>query len=275
MSHPLDGPQAKVERAKEHARVLNHEWRVFWEARANEESLDVGFDGTWYMISTSPPLKEFPPLRFSVICGDIVHNLRSALDHLVWQLVIVGRREPGKWNFFPIYTDSSDFMRDVKCRKRKRGPGPLEGINPKGSAWTFIEELQPYKRRELGMDPRAHQLAVLRRLSNTDKHQTLHVYMAFAGIESIESLVEWNPAAVLLEKRHGSLPISLEHETEVLRLRFSETGPDPQVQVRMNGAITFDPSFGDGKFQPTLALISTEILSFVNNIVKRSQRFFV
>jgi len=238
-------------------------------------SLDVDFDGTWYKISVSPPLKESPPLRFSVICGDTVHNLRSALDHLVWQLVLSeGRKRPGSRNFFPIYTDFDDFIREVRSRKKKSRPGPLEGINPKGDAWTFIEDLQPYKRRELGMDPRAHQLAVLNRLSNTDKHRTLHVYMAFAGRESVESMVEWNPAAVLLEKRHGSLPLSLEHETEVLRLRFSETGPDPQVKVRMNGAITFDPSFGDGKFQPTLALIGDEISRFVSEIIERSERFF-
>ena len=26
-----------------------------------------------------------PPARFGVLVGDYVHNLRSALDHLVWQ----------------------------------------------------------------------------------------------------------------------------------------------------------------------------------------------
>ena len=30
--------------------------------------------------------RERPPLRFSTLFGDLIHNLRSALDHLAWQL---------------------------------------------------------------------------------------------------------------------------------------------------------------------------------------------
>jgi hypothetical protein len=275
MSHSLDGPWAKAERAREHTEVLNREWRIFFESHSNRDFLNHSLDGPWHVISASPPLKKPPPLRFSVICGDIVHNLRSALDHLVWQLVIAEGSEPGKWNSFPIYTDSDAFTRDVRCRKKKRGPGPLAGIDPKGDAWAFIEELQPYNSRKLGMDPTHHQLFVLHTLSNTDKHRTLHFQMLFPDDVAIRRLVDWNPAAILLDYRFAHLPMSLKGETEVLRLRFSQTGPTPQVQVHMDGTLTIHPTFGDGTFQPSLAAISNEIPIFIRDIIEySSQNFF-
>jgi hypothetical protein len=33
-----------------------------------------------------------PPPRISVVVGEIVHDLRSALDHLAWQLTLPAKR---------------------------------------------------------------------------------------------------------------------------------------------------------------------------------------
>jgi hypothetical protein len=54
--------------------------------------------------------------------------------------------------------------------------------------------------------------------------------------------IGWNPAAYLLERRETLYPLLHEHETEVLRLRFSETGPSPQVHVK--DQIILEPTFG-------------------------------
>jgi hypothetical protein len=61
-------------------------------------------------------IREPPVEEWGVIIGDVVHNLRSALDHLVWQLTlangnippaVIPRGKAGKkWRDirFPIYT---------------------------------------------------------------------------------------------------------------------------------------------------------------------------
>jgi hypothetical protein len=45
------------------------------------------------------------PGTWSIIIGEMVHNLRSALDHLVWQLVILETSEQpvGDRTQFPIF----------------------------------------------------------------------------------------------------------------------------------------------------------------------------
>jgi hypothetical protein len=42
-----------------------------------------------------------------VILGEIIHDLRSSLDHVVWQLVIANGSLPGYWNQFPIFSEGS------------------------------------------------------------------------------------------------------------------------------------------------------------------------
>jgi hypothetical protein len=43
-----------------------------------------------------------PPLRLGVLMGDIVHNIRCALDHLVWQLALTRTPTPHSKPQFPI-----------------------------------------------------------------------------------------------------------------------------------------------------------------------------
>jgi hypothetical protein len=56
-----------------------------------------------------PMLHRSPPLRLGVILGDMVHNLRSALDHLVWQAVLRNGGRPNRSHQFPICDDEKDW----------------------------------------------------------------------------------------------------------------------------------------------------------------------
>ncbi|MGO8905512.1 MAG: hypothetical protein ACLQMH_07815 [Solirubrobacteraceae bacterium] len=102
-----------------------------------------------------------PPLHLGVIVGDILHNLRCVLDHLVWQLVELNGRKPGEHNQFPIFDTP-------KAYKEKAGRY-LRGVASEHK--TLIETFQPY---HLDGDPAYHNLAVLRDLSNIDKHRFVH-----------------------------------------------------------------------------------------------------
>jgi hypothetical protein len=245
MTIDLSGCQAKVERADEHLNVLYAELQAFFKPYSNRRIVYHARDGAWHVILVRPPIDKPPPLRLSIICGDVIHNLRSALDHLVWQLVLAEGNKPGKWNSFPIYSDSKDFDRDIRLRKKKRGRGPLEGIDSKGDAWAAIENAQPYRRANPGADP----LAMLNALDVIDKHRTLLLNMLFPKEETIWDLVGWDNAAELLEYRVVWQPLSVERETQILQLRFSDSGPDPQMRVKGNLAI--EPTFGDAPLAPT------------------------
>jgi len=43
-----------------------------------------------------------PPEDLALIAGDAIHNLRSALDHIAWELVAAGSSEPNHRTQFPV-----------------------------------------------------------------------------------------------------------------------------------------------------------------------------
>src|SRR5688572_13514485 len=118
MTHQPDfsGCWAKISRANVHLEFLNEQVKSFAldmssykvETKDDWQTADVFIDG-----EAEPPVE-----AWGAIIGDVVHNLRSALDHLVWQLTLgnghvpptvipLKRSDPDyKWRqiSFPIYT---------------------------------------------------------------------------------------------------------------------------------------------------------------------------
>src|SRR4051794_37203940 len=82
----------KVERAKEHIRNLESAVQAFRDTDPYgfriEDDLQTG--DKIYRIE----IRRQTPDAFSLIVGDAVHNLRSALDHLARQLVIANGGVP-------------------------------------------------------------------------------------------------------------------------------------------------------------------------------------
>ena len=111
--------------------------------------------------SWSGPIAEPSPLHLGVIVGDFMHNLRCVLDHLVWQLVVLNGQQPGDHNQFPIF--------DTPGAYKKKAGRYLRGVAADHRA--LIETFQPY---HLEDDAASHYLAVLRDLSNIDKHRFVH-----------------------------------------------------------------------------------------------------
>jgi hypothetical protein len=80
----LRGVFAKLERASEHIAALDHEVREF--QGANPITTFAEFEGgTTFLVKVRVP--ETPDLRWGVLLGDAIHNVRCALDHAVWELV--------------------------------------------------------------------------------------------------------------------------------------------------------------------------------------------
>jgi hypothetical protein len=104
------------------------------------------------------PLNVYPP-EIPAITGDVVHNLRCALDHLAFHLVQIGitfgETAPAKWEDiqFPIFPSLESY----KAGKGRRIQGARR------EAIEAIDALKPYK-------DGCEALWLLRRLDNTDKH---------------------------------------------------------------------------------------------------------
>jgi hypothetical protein len=105
-------------------------------------------------------VNEEPPSGLALIVGDVLHNMRSALDHAVWRAADEEKR--GKWTAFPIALKSREW-------KKSRA---LEGVP--SDLVRRARALQPFV--EMPGDPKRHPLAILAKLSNIDKHRTLHTF---------------------------------------------------------------------------------------------------
>jgi len=103
-----------------------------------------------------------PPPEISLTLGDCLHDFRSALDHLMWQLVLATGGQPTASTQFPIFWSRRLFS--SRAQKMTRAL-----TNP--AALNFVEAQQPFATTLDKVDP----LWYLHELSNRDKHQLLQV----------------------------------------------------------------------------------------------------
>ena len=164
MGHPLDGVRAKIERAKEHFQVLQPEVSAF--LKLNPYSIvDEHNPYSRHHILRAKVHLDTPP-RLGIIAGDIFHNLRSALDHLVWQLVLLNSNTPDDKTAFPIFWEDSKW--NPPKRYESSGRRKIQGVAP--SVEAIIERLQPYHRTPFS----EHPLFILHTLNIRDKHKLLN-----------------------------------------------------------------------------------------------------
>jgi hypothetical protein len=104
----FDAIIAKVDRAKEHLRDLQRELRSFFASDPYVVATKVAPETRrliYYVADVADP-----PVKLSMIVGDAIHNLRSALDHLAYGLVVLGSgEEPSTHIYFPICEDSVSY----------------------------------------------------------------------------------------------------------------------------------------------------------------------
>lgn len=100
--------------------------------------------------------------RSSLLMGDVIHNLRAAMDHAVWAITPTRIQTNNPLGVaFPLQRSAESFKKWLFKRKRWYGPTVVE----------VLDSQQPY---HAGTD-KLHPLHVLQHLSNTDKHRLLNV----------------------------------------------------------------------------------------------------
>lgn len=158
----ITGSRLKVRRAGKHLHELERKADSFLKRNPDKFTKHLDPQDFNYLIYEIQP-NPAPPATFGPVFGDVVHNLRSALDHIAWQLALLnleGTEERPYWNTaFPILTDKSRSS----ARKFKRLTKDVLR-----DAIPVIKALQPYHRREAAGE---HELAILDALWNADKHR--------------------------------------------------------------------------------------------------------
>jgi hypothetical protein len=245
MSHPLDGAYLKISRAREHLKLLKAELALTIEANPCEVVGERDSQSGQIVLRMRLPKGPFRlSPRLGLLAGDAIHNLRSALDHLAYQLAVIGTG-PGKGTQFPIFENPDDYRYNEKRL--------LEGIAPRHR--TVIESVQPYHARKLSAatdplpsphDPIAVNLYLmaLGRLDNMDKHRSLLPRSAIVPFTQ--------PQFEGVRRVEGTYPgqmVRVEDGAELYRITALELLPG-HTEVKVKTQPTYGITFGDPEFGP-------------------------
>jgi hypothetical protein len=165
----MTSAQRKLKRGIEHVETLCGETKAFEDEQAylfeSERELRSPKEAVYRCFAVE---QKAPPGHWPLLAGEAVQNLRSALDHLVYELSGNNRRTQ-----FPIFTD--------RCEFQVLGTRKLKGVSEAKRA--LIEKSQPYK--FMPEDAAHHPLAVLSSLSNLDKHRVLATVVSSVAHEGV------------------------------------------------------------------------------------------
>jgi hypothetical protein len=211
-------------------------------------------------------------MEISFMAGDVVHNLRSALDHLAWQLAVaIDNRTPT----FPLVDDPDGGtwkrvlfpLRSKEYASESWLPERLAGASDEIK--TFIKEIQPYAAAD---NPRDATVWKLQELSNADKHRVPLVAVPSlhrTGMLSIKTLHSRVRCRIV---DLAPVPLMLEGETRLVRVEY-DTIPlsKPDVRLEHRVCIAFHDSLGIGPGMPVVDTLSM-IESMVVYILTRAGR---
>src|SRR5437867_3099381 len=119
MTQALDGPRLKNERARSQLNELSVQINEFLNGQPYVSFIEV--DEEHRRVSLGVEVRQRPDLSWGVLMGEILHNLRSSLDHAFWQLVASHGGKPHERTAFPIFLREDGFDAERQSRGRRRG----------------------------------------------------------------------------------------------------------------------------------------------------------
>jgi len=262
MGHPLDGALAKVGRAEEHLRAVKDEVRRWREEQRTSLSGDKNADRTefrFYIEYERAP----DPAAWALLIGDCVHNLRSALDHAVYECS--GAKPPARCEF-PIFLRKDRFFLPEK--DESGGLYKVRGIKNK-VVRALIEGAQPWQRADR---PQDDHLWVIQQLDIEDKHHLL------IPVGTVPREIK---AEVLVELVKGGAPESGEIEIveriplENHALFFTIRTPEPAKRVTVNVTFTVGVGISVGDRMGGVTGMLRELCSHTRGLIEQIRDAFV
>jgi len=197
-------------------------------------------------------LRRVPPRIIGVLIGECVHNLRAALDNLFFTYAgpHVSKRTLREIDF-PICVERDVF--EAKAASNFKNL-PAKGLG-------LLRSVQPYRREYEGRrwndrwrDPHAHPLAMLQRISNSDKHRI--PVIALINIVETSIAVSTGKAPRVM-RANGCL----DDGAIAARLDFSDSEPDIHIQAALTFGIALD------EWGPISGMPLTEVLIGIHQYI--------
>ena len=262
----------KLTRAQRHIDELDREIKTFtksdpyamgWEARGDEVYELV--------VARAKPA----PVRLSLAAGDAIHNLRSALDHAVWELA---GDKAHKGSGFPVQ-HLPRYKTEASGLEVDRWPGVasnmLRGLTQ--AQIDTIEAMQPYHARDLtASDLEAHpthplalnvMILGLHRINNMDKHQRVLGPYPFATVR-LHELVE--DGAVRDRGAPKLLLTRMEAGAVVVRINLAEFSRRPAVQAPTWTLLFGEAVIGESMWDHDEAALSATDIRIAEELIRQA-----
>jgi hypothetical protein len=253
----IESAKRKVARANEHLDALKGELARYYATNpahfVADPTIHTDSSGEQYVFGR---FKEVVPSeQIAVIIGDLLQNLRSALDYLVWELVLANKEQPGKNNSFPI----CDFPKSFANELRR---GRLDGVH--SGVLADVEGLQPYFG---GADVDKSFLWNLEQFSNINKHRRV-LLTVLRTLPAPEGMVTTRDASGMI---HAPVnPALVNSNTQIGPVRVIDG------KVQMNPPVIGFVGFAEGppKGYEVWSFLEATVRFVPEQVLPRFERFF-
>ena len=251
----MESVDAKMGRAKEHLDTLYAEAGVFFKSTKWNFILKSNEHEAWIVAYKDDSI---PPIRLSVLLGECVFNIRSALDNLVCGLIrTADSHAPCKGTQFPICPTQQDW--------EKNWQKYLKGVEP--AAQRMIRDLQPCFR--MSAVPENDPLSILNTLCNNDKHRALTFTLAYS--HDLTVTVHGNDGKVEVWKATEPLYAG---DVHTIPLNLDPVSIQPSARVETSGTeVLIIQKIGPWGQRPVWSLL-TDLYEYVRDRVVISLKPF-
>lgn len=230
-SNVLIGVEAKINRAKTHLADFEQGFKSALDTSGYFFRLEPDVEPGWYVLRIYDPPVVDP--KWLLLVGDCIHNVRSALDHLMYQLVLLDGGKPTTHTQFPISQQPPTDKNGNRVRIR------TDPAITRGDILDTLEEVQPYQAAGTlqgpSTRPEDNWLWLIHRLDIIDKHRLLLVAIIAAEMTNLS----WAMHPALAGQHFHLIRNPLDDGTPVARFPFQGKPPDdfnphPTLEMALN-----------------------------------------
>jgi|ERR1035441_2800083 hypothetical protein len=209
----------------------------------------------WGEIKPTPPTW---PLHL----GDYLHDLRSALDHMIYAIAVANGHPDPDHTQFPIYDALAKWTEDIEQRDPTLKPSPVAGLPDQ--VIEDIKSLQPFRHKSDKARKKDHLMRLLR-MSNADKHRRLYASMLSTG--KIQHLRFDPPGYIrILRKRVPPAGRAPKRGAEIARVQIERLRElDTEVGARYKAPVQI--AFGE-QGEETPGVTAAVLFAILNAVIE-------
>lgn len=239
----------KVERAYAHINNIESAFNLFRETHSAE--FIIGKDPNTGTQFIDLDVGDAMPVDFPVIIGDAIHNLRTALDHAMWELMGIDKGIQDRNTAFPFSRTKTEY--EAACNGVK---------TPRDDTKKFLISLEAYE------DGAGECLYGLNRLDIRDKHIMLTPVINFAEVTKVKIIL---PNGQVSTTECCAFSIGPQGRSRI----FANIPAGSLIECLQKPEPTMEIFFGDVEYFETCPLIDTlfDLYFFVKKAISSFDDF--